>query len=73
MRVLYVDKAEDDHRQDEDESQPQVGAEHHHVKPVLVGEIRIVLNPFQKTYRAEINRIGGEHRRCRKNEIEQNA
>ena len=36
-------------------------AEHHHVKPVLIGLVRIAFEPFQESDGAEIDRIRGQH------------
>ena len=73
VRVPDVNGSEDDQRQDQQQAQRQMNAEHHHVKPVLVGLVRIVFEPFEKRDCAEINRIGGEHRHQSEDEQQQDA
>ncbi len=70
VRVLDMQRAEDDYRQHNQQSQQQVGAEHHHVKPVLIRGVRIVFRPLQKRDSAQVDRVGRQHRHGGKDEIQ---
>src|ERR1041385_2675495 len=55
MGVFDVNEAEHDDWQDEQQTKPEMRAEHQHVEPALVSCIRVRLNPFKKADRAQVN------------------
>ena len=71
--VLDVDRAEDDHRQHHQQPEHEMPAEHDHVEIVLVGRVRVALEPFEEGDGTEVNRVRAENGEQAEDGVEQPA